>query len=165
MLTAPVSVKRLDPRAKLPAYGSADAAGADLYALTDGPVAVAPGQTVLIPTGLALAIPRGYVGLVYARSGLATRQGLAPANKVGVIDADYRGELMVSLYNHSGRPARWSAATVSPSWSSHPTSPPVSRRRRSWMTQSGGRADSVPLGPSSSPASAVSSRHSRCGLR
>lgn len=102
MLTAPVSVKRLDPRAKLPAYGSADAAGADLYALTDGPVAVAPGQTVLIPTGLALAIPRGYVGLVYARSGLATRQGLAPANKVGVIDADYRGELMVSLYNHSG---------------------------------------------------------------
>ena len=102
MLTAPVPVKRLDPRAKLPAYGSADAAGADLYALTDGPVAVAPGQTVLIPTGLALAIPQGYVGLVYARSGLATRQGLAPANKVGVIDADYRGELMVSLYNHSG---------------------------------------------------------------
>ena len=102
MLTAPVSVKRLDPRAKLPAYGSADAAGADLYALTDGPVAVAPGQTVLIRTGLALAIPQGYVGLVYARSGLATKQGLAPANKVGVIDADYRGELMVSLYNHSG---------------------------------------------------------------
>ena len=102
MLTAPVSVKQLDPRAKLPAYGSADAAGADLYALTDGPVAVAPGQTVLIRTGLALAIPRGYVGLVYARSGLATKQGLAPANKVGVIDADYRGELMVSLHNHSG---------------------------------------------------------------
>ena len=102
MLTAPVSVKRLDPRAKLPAYGSADAAGADLYALTDGPVTIAPGQTVLIHTGLALAIPQGYVGLVYARSGLATRQGLAPANKVGVIDADYRGELMVSLHNHSG---------------------------------------------------------------
>ena len=102
MLTAPVSVKRLDPRAKLPAYGSAAAAGADLYALTDGPVAVAPGQTELIHTGLALAIPQGYVGLVYARTGLATRQGLAPANKVGVIDADYRGELMVSLHNHSG---------------------------------------------------------------
>lgn len=102
MLTAPVSVKRLDPRAKLPAYGSADAAGADLYALTDGPVTIAPGQTVLIHTGLALAIPQGYVGLVYARSGLATKQGLAPANKVGVIDADYRGELMVSLHNHSG---------------------------------------------------------------
>lgn len=102
MLTAPVSVKRLDPRAKLPAYGSADAAGADLYAVTDGPVTIAPGQTVLIHTGLALAIPQGYVGLVYARSGLATKQGLAPANKVGVIDADYRGELMVSLHNHSG---------------------------------------------------------------
>ena len=104
MLTAPVSVKQLDPRAKLPAYGSADAAGADLYALTDGPVAIAPGQTVLIHTGLALAIPRGYVGLVYARSGLATKQGLAPANKVGVIDSDYRGEIMVALHNHSDKP-------------------------------------------------------------
>ncbi|MDD6159895.1 MAG: dUTP diphosphatase [Oscillospiraceae bacterium] len=101
-MTAPVSVKLLDPRAKVPAYGSADAAGADLYALTDGPVTIAPGETVLIHTGLALAIPKGYVGLVYARSGLATKQGLAPANKVGVIDADYRGELMVSLHNHSG---------------------------------------------------------------
>jgi len=99
-MTAPVSVKLLDPRAKLPAYGSPDAAGADLYALTDGPVPIAPGQTVLIRTGLALAIPQGYVGLVCARSGLATRQGLAPANKVGVIDADYRGELMVALLNH-----------------------------------------------------------------
>lgn len=101
-MTAPVSVKLLDPRAKVPAYGSADAAGADLYALADGPVTIAPGETVLIHTGLALAIPKGYVGLVYARSGLATKQGLAPANKVGVIDADYRGELMVSLHNHSG---------------------------------------------------------------
>lgn len=103
-MTAPVCVKLLDPRAKLPAYGSADAAGADLYALTAGPVTIAPGQTALIHTGLALAIPQGYVGLVYARSGLATRQGLAPANKVGVIDADYRGELMVALHNHSGEP-------------------------------------------------------------
>ncbi len=102
MLTAPLPVKKLDPRAKLPAYGSADAAGADLYALIDEPVAVRPGETVLIHTGLAMAIPKGYVGLVYARSGLATKQGLAPANKVGVIDADYRGELMVSLHNHSG---------------------------------------------------------------
>lgn len=101
-MTSPVSAKRLDPRAKLPAYGSPDAAGADLYALTDGPMAIAPGQTVLIHTGLALAIPQGYVGLVCARSGLATKEGLAPANKVGVIDADYRGELMVSLHNHSG---------------------------------------------------------------
>ncbi len=101
MLNAPVPVKKLDPRAKLPAYGTMDAAGADLYALTDGPVTVEPGETVLIHTGLSLAIPRGCVGLIYARSGLATKQGLAPANKVGVIDADYRGELMVSLYNHS----------------------------------------------------------------
>ena len=100
-MTAPVPVKLLDPRAKLPTYGSPDAAGADLYALTDGPVYIAPGQTVLIRTGLALAIPAGYVGLVCARSGLATKEGLAPANKVGVIDADYRGELMVSLHNHS----------------------------------------------------------------
>ena len=103
-MNAPVSVKLLDPRAKLPAYSSADAAGADLHALTEGPVAIAPGQTVLIHTGIALAIPQGYVGLVYARSGLATKQGLAPANKVGVIDPDYRGELMVSLHNHSGEP-------------------------------------------------------------
>lgn len=101
-MTQPVSVKLLDPRAKMPSYGSVDAAGADLYAVTDGPVTIAPGQTVLIHTGLALAIPQGFVGLVYARSGLATKQGLAPANKVGVIDADYRGELMVALHNHSG---------------------------------------------------------------
>ena len=101
-MTAPVSVKLLDPRAKLPVYSSLDAAGADLYALTDGPVEIVPGQTVLIHTGIALAIPRGYAGLVYARSGLAAKQGLAPANKVGVIDPDYRGELMVSLHNHSG---------------------------------------------------------------
>ena len=100
-MTAPISVKLLDPRAKLPAYGSSSAAGADLYALPDGPVAIVPGQTVLIHTGLALAIPEGYVGLIFARSGLATKEGLAPANKVGVIDADYRGELMVSLHNHS----------------------------------------------------------------
>ena len=100
-MTEPVSIKLLDPRAKVPAYGSADAAGADLYALTDAPVDIAPGETAVIHTGLALAIPRGYVGLVYARSGLATKQGLAPSNKVGVIDADYRGELMVALHNHS----------------------------------------------------------------
>lgn len=101
-MTQSVAVKLLDPRAKMPTYGSVDAAGADLYAVTDGPVTVAPGETVLIHTGLALAIPQGFVGLVYARSGLATKQGLAPANKVGVIDADYRGELMVALHNHSG---------------------------------------------------------------
>lgn len=102
MLTAPVSVKKLDSRAKLPSYGSADAAGADLYAVADEPVTIAPGETVLVHTGLSMAIPQGYVGLIYARSGLAVKQGLAPANKVGVIDADYRGELMVALHNHSG---------------------------------------------------------------
>ena len=103
-MTAPVSVKVLDPRAKLPAYGSADAAGADLYALTGGPVTIAPGQTALIHTGIAVAVPQGYVGLVYARSGLACKRGLAPANKVGVIDADYRGEVMIYLHNHGNQP-------------------------------------------------------------
>lgn len=102
-MTAPVPVKLLDPRAKLPTYGSADAAGADLYALTDGPVTVAPGESVKLRTGLAVAIPQGYVGLVFARSGLACKGGLAPANKVGVIDADYRGELMVFLHNHGSQ--------------------------------------------------------------
>ena len=97
----PVPIQRLDPRAKLPAYGSADAAGADLYALADDPVEIVPGTTVLIHTGLAAAIPQGCVGLIFARSGLASKQGLAPANKVGVIDADYRGEIMVALHNHS----------------------------------------------------------------
>ena len=103
-MTASVSVKVLDPRAKLPAYGSDAAAGADLYALTDGPVEIAPGGTALIRTGIAVAVPQGYVGLVYARSGLACKHGLAPANKVGVIDADYRGEVMVCLHNHGAEP-------------------------------------------------------------
>ena len=103
-MTASVSIKLLNPRAKLPAYGSADAAGADLYALTDGPVTVAPGETALIRTGIALAVPQGYVGLVYARSGMACKRGLAPANKVGVIDADYRGEVMIFLHNHGDAP-------------------------------------------------------------
>ena len=103
-MTAPVPVKLLDPRAKLPAYGSAAAAGADLYALTDGPVSIAPGETVKLRTGLAVAIPQGYVGLVCARSGMACKRGLAPANKVGVIDADYRGEVIIFLHNHGDAP-------------------------------------------------------------
>ena len=93
--------KKLRPDAKAPVYGSVDAAGADLYACISEPVTFAPGQTIMIPTGIAVAIPRGYVGLVFARSSLGTKRGLAPANKVGVIDADYRGEIMVSLHNHS----------------------------------------------------------------
>ncbi len=96
----PIAVKRLHPNARLPEYGSADAAGADLRVCLDAPVTVAPGETVLLPTGLALELPAGYVGLVFARSGLATRSGLAPANKVGVIDADYRGEVRIALHNH-----------------------------------------------------------------
>lgn len=93
---------RLTKQAKIPTYGSDAAAGADLYTDSDVPLTVAPGETVMVHTGIAVAIPEGYVGLIFARSGLATKRGLAPANKVGVIDADYRGELMVSLHNHSG---------------------------------------------------------------
>ncbi len=96
----PVPVKKLRPDAKLPTYGSAYAAGADLYACLEQPVTIAPQTTALIPTGLAMELPEGWAGLVYARSGLATKRDLAPANKVGVIDPDYRGEVMVSLHNH-----------------------------------------------------------------
>lgn len=99
-----VPVKRLKPRAILPTYGTACSAGADLYACLDEPMTIAAGETVLVPTGLAFQLPEGYAGLVYARSGLATRQGLAPANKVGVIDSDYRGELFVCIFNHSSQP-------------------------------------------------------------
>ena len=96
-----IAVKKLDQRAVLPAYGSQFAAGADLYALLDVPVTIQPAETKLIKTGLALEIPEGFAGLIYARSGLASKRGLAPANKVGVVDADYRGEVMVALHNHS----------------------------------------------------------------
>ena len=95
---------RLNERAKVPSYGSAAAAGADLHTDSEVPVTVAPGETVMVHTGIAVAIPEGHVGLIFARSGLATKRGLAPANKVGVIDADYRGELMISLHNHSREP-------------------------------------------------------------
>lgn len=95
-----ISVKKLRGNAILPTYGSALAAGADLYACLEAPVTIEPGKTVLIPTGLAMEIPVGFAGLIYARSGLSVRRGLAPANKVGVIDADYRGEFMVALLNH-----------------------------------------------------------------
>lgn len=99
-----VRFKKLDPRAVMPAYGTKYSAGADLYAVCDADVTIEPGQTVLMHTGIAMEIPEGYVGLVYARSGLACKRGLAPANKVGVIDADYRGEIMVALYNHGNIP-------------------------------------------------------------
>lgn len=96
-----IRFKKILPDAFVPTYGSDFAAGADLHALTEKEITVNPGQTVLVHTGIALEIPEGTVGLVFARSGLATKQGLAPANKVGVIDSDYRGEIMVSIYNQS----------------------------------------------------------------
>ena len=100
-----IRVKKVRENAILPTYGSAEAAGADLYACLSEPVTIAPGQTMFIPTGIAMEIPRGYAGLAYARSGLACKQDLAPANKVGVIDSDYRGEFMIALHNH-GREVR-----------------------------------------------------------
>lgn len=98
-----VKVKKLSENAVIPTRGSAAAAGADLYALPGEDITLEPGQTVLVHTGIAMEIPDGWVGLIYARSGLATKSGLAPANKVGVIDSDYRGEVMVALHNHSGQ--------------------------------------------------------------
>ena len=100
-----MKICRLDPAAILPTYATAGSAGADLYALPVGdPVVVDPGETAFLRTGLAVAIPAGYVGLIFARSGLACKRGLAPANKVGVIDSDYRGEWMIALHNHGDTP-------------------------------------------------------------
>lgn len=96
-----VNIKKLNANAKIPAYGSEFAAGADLYACLESEVRIPAGETAVIPTGIALELPVGYAGLIYARSGLATKQGLAPANKVGVVDCDYRGEVKVALFNHS----------------------------------------------------------------
>ena len=99
-----IPVKLLRPGAKIPTYGTEFSAGADLYACLPSPVVIQPGQTQPIPTGVAVELPAGTAGLVYARSGLSVKRGLAPANKVGVIDADYRGELIVMLYNHGAEP-------------------------------------------------------------
>ena len=99
-----VRIKKLKDGAIIPTYGSAEAAGADLYACLNESVTILPGQSVFIPTGLAMEIPKGYAGLIYARSGLACKRGLAPANKVGVVDSDYRGEFMIVLHNHSSEP-------------------------------------------------------------
>lgn len=95
-----VRVKILKAGAKLPTYGSAQAAGADLYACLEHSLMIAPGETAFVPTGIALEVPLGCAGLIYARSGMACKRGLAPANKVGVVDSDYRGEIMVALHNH-----------------------------------------------------------------
>ncbi len=99
-----VRVKKLHPQAVLPTYGSCEAAGADLYACLEQAVTIAPGETFFVPTGIALEVPKGCVGLVFARSSMGAKRGLAPANKVGVIDSDYRGEIRVVLLNHSKQP-------------------------------------------------------------
>ena len=96
-----IRVKRLNEKAIIPTYGSKEAAGADLYACLDAPITVLPGEVAWVGPGIALEVPKGCAGLVYARSGLACKRGLAPANKVGVVDSDYRGEIKVVLYNHS----------------------------------------------------------------
>ena len=99
-----IRVKLLKPEAKLPTYGTMEAAGADLYACLPEPVTLQPGASAFIPTGIALEVPRGCAGLIYARSGMACKRGLAPANKVGVVDSDYRGEITVVLHNHGDCP-------------------------------------------------------------
>ena len=96
----PIHVKLLRPGAKLPTYGSTQAAGADLYACLEEAITIEPGKTAFVPTGIAMEVPLGCAGLIYARSGLACKRDLAPANKVGVVDSDYRGEIIVALHNH-----------------------------------------------------------------
>lgn len=96
-----LNFKKLDDRATIPTYGSEFSAGADLRAILDSPIIIKPNETVFLRTGLAVAIPTGYVGLIYARSSIACKRGLAPANKTGVVDSDFRGEIMVALHNHS----------------------------------------------------------------
>lgn len=96
-----VNIKKLKEGATVPTYGTEYAAGADLYACMDESVSIAPGETVMIGTGIAMEIPEGYAGLIFARSGLSCKKGLAPANKVGVVDSDYRGEIKVALHNHN----------------------------------------------------------------
>lgn len=95
-----IKISKLNSEAIPPVYSSKSAAGADLYNYA-GDVVISAGETVMVGTGISMEIPEGYVGLVFARSGLACKQGLAPANKVGVIDSDYRGEIIVALHNHS----------------------------------------------------------------
>ena len=100
----PIRVRKLSPNAKLPTYGSSEAAGADLYACLEEAVTIQPGEVFWVPTGIALEVPKGCAGLVYARSSMGAQRGLAPANKVGVVDSDYRGEIRVVLLNHSKQP-------------------------------------------------------------
>ena len=101
-----IKVKLLREGARIPTYGSAEAAGADQYACLEMPAVIGPGETVWIPTGIALEVPKGCAGLVFARSSMGAKRDLAPANKVGVIDSDYRGEVNVVLHNHGSRVQR-----------------------------------------------------------
>ena len=104
-----IRIKKTDEKAIIPTYGTEFSAGADLYALLDSSIEIAPHETCFVHTGISVEIPEGYCGLVFARSSMGAKRGLAPANKVGVIDADYRGEIMVTLHNHSEK-----VATVDP---------------------------------------------------
>lgn len=101
MLKEVVNIKKLDDNAVIPTYGTEYSAGFDLYSVSDEEITIPAHETVLVKTGLAMEIPQGYAGFIFARSGIATKRGLAPANKVGVVDADYRGEVMVALHNHT----------------------------------------------------------------
>mgnify|MGYP001126983261 CR=1 FL=1 len=131
-----IKVKKLKEGAVMPT-------GSDLYACIDSPIVIAPHETVMIGTGLAMEIPAGYAGLIYPRSGIASRRGLAPANKVGVVDPDYRGEFMVAMHNHSEAPA-----TIEPGerivQSSHLFSRRTLRRRTNSPILFAAKADSVP---------------------
>lgn len=95
-----VQIKKIDPNATIPTRGTCESAGADLYANINSPISILPQQTKMIGTGISMKIPDGFVGLIYPRSGISVKRDLAPANKVGVIDSDYRGEIMVALHNH-----------------------------------------------------------------
>ena len=96
----PVEIKKIDSNAIIPTRGTSESAGADLYANINNPISISPQQTKMIGTGISMKIPDGFVGLIYPRSGISVKRDLAPANKVGVIDSDYRGEIMVALHNH-----------------------------------------------------------------
>ena len=99
-----VNIKKLNENAIIPTYGTEYSAGFDLYSVSNEEITINPHETVFIKTGLAMEIPIGYGGFIFARSGLSTKKGLAPVNKVGIIDADYRGEIMVVLYNQTDEP-------------------------------------------------------------
>lgn len=101
MIEQKINIKKFYENATIPTYGTDYAAGADLYAYLEQEITIKPGETAFIGTGIGLEVPVGYAGLIYARSGLACKSGLAPANKVGVVDTDYRGEVKVALHNHS----------------------------------------------------------------